>query len=158
MYHFAHGPPGERPCRRAETRAVTLLVLSYSAQDEGSKASFSNSQRRQKAAVGCSGPPASISKQGKRVPGQGAPPLIEKQKMKHPRSRYSDLWLVCYSSFIPTTALVFTLLQSMCLLKNRQGTFKSPEGRWNRFGRNEGRCTVGGLKTWVLGVTELRQC
>lgn len=62
--------------------------------------------------------PPYLSK-AQRVPGQGAPPLIAKQKMKHPRGRYSDLWLVCYSFFIPTTALVFTLLQSMCLLKDR---------------------------------------
>lgn len=80
-------------------------------------------------------------------------PLTGKQKVKHPRGAYSDWWSVCYSSFVPTAALRFTLSKAHTFWR-RDGTFKSSEGRWNRFGRSGGRHTVGVLRTWVLGGIE----
>lgn len=82
---------------------------------------------------------ASVSSKAQRVPGQGAPSLTGEQEGGRLRG-------VCYSFFLLTALLRSTLSQGTCLHEG-ESIVKTPEGKWSRFGRNEGRHTVGGLKT-----------
>lgn len=148
--------------QRSRKKAVTHCW--YSATQHrmrGKNPTFSDSLRsRKQKLVALGHHPGLHIKQAQRVPEQRALSLTGKQKVKHPRGTYSDWWSVCYSSFVPTAALGFTLSKAHAFWR-RDRIFKSPEVRWNRFGRSEGRHTVGGAEntgTWGYWVKTVPQC